>query len=132
MKPDRIVPCAGCKACCNGEAVILHPEDGDDPGSYITVPTHHPLTGAPALRVATRPNRECVYLGETGCTIWSRRPLICREFDCRLAFLRISRPTRKRMLKDGTLDQETIDAGRTRLDSLTDEERAAALSRPRL
>ncbi len=130
--PVRIVPCGDCHACCKGEAVMLHPEHGDVVESYITLPFVNPVTGERGRRIASKPNRECVYLGPEGCTIWSRRPVICQEFDCRLAFLRISRPSRKRMLRDGLLDQETIDAGRERLDSLTDDERAAALARPRL
>ena len=29
-------------------------------------------------------NGDCIYLGDTGCTIHARRPQMCRELDCRI------------------------------------------------
>ena len=72
------VPCNGCRLCCDGDAIRLLP--GDDPTQYQTEP-HEMIRGA--LMLAHRKNGECVYLGEWGCTIHDRAPLMCREFDCR-------------------------------------------------
>lgn len=132
IKSDAIVPCGSCSACCKKEAVILHPECGDVIGLYETAPIKNPITGESAVRLKHKENGDCFYLTDSGCSIWQRRPHVCRTFDCRMAFLRFSRPTRKRMLKAGVLDQETIDAGRDRQNTLTDAQRAEALSRPRL
>lgn len=132
MKEDAIVPCGICTACCKKETVILHPEAGDVVAIYSTAVVKNPLTGMPALALQHKPNGDCIYLTDSGCSIWQNRPHVCRTFDCRMAFLRFSRSTRKRMIKAGVLDQETIAAGKQRLDTLTDQQRAEALSRPRL
>ena len=75
----RLVPCGDCRACCERELLILHPEHGDDPNEYD-------CRRLPDGRFALRqtPTLACIYLGESGCTIWDRRPAVCREFDCRL------------------------------------------------
>jgi hypothetical protein len=73
------VPCDGCRLCCqNGDMLRLLPED--DPDQYVTVP--HPVI-PDALMLDHQPNGDCIYLGETGCTIYAIRPLMCREMDCR-------------------------------------------------
>lgn len=84
-RPTRKVPCGSCLLCCKGEAIILHPEDGDDPSNYETITVPHPLgTGKMVQQIKTTITGACMYLGKTGCTIYSKRPVICREFDCRL------------------------------------------------
>lgn len=78
QKPPAVdVPCNGCTLCCNGEAIILNPEQGDRISAYH-VQRWHGL-----WRLQLRPNGDCVYLGPSGCTIWKRRPAMCRVFDCR-------------------------------------------------
>jgi Fe-S-cluster containining protein len=32
----------------------------------------------------SKPDGSCVYLGDQGCSIYERRPQMCRAFDCRL------------------------------------------------
>ena len=32
--------------------------------------------------LARKANQDCHYLGETGCTIYARRPQACQRFDC--------------------------------------------------
>jgi len=32
-----------------------------------------------------RPDGACIYLGDTGCTIYEKRPQACRAFDCRVS-----------------------------------------------
>lgn len=33
--------------------------------------------------LAHKLNGDCVYLGPGGCSIYDRRPILCRAFDCR-------------------------------------------------
>ena len=113
-----VVPCNGCRACCINDMIVLHPECGDDPAAYETVETINPLTGEPALMLAHRPNGECVYLGERGCTIHERAPAICKGFDCRKQFAGMTRNERRAYLKVGLLSKEKLAEGRKRLHTL--------------
>lgn len=113
-----IVPCGACRQCCMNNAIVLHPEDGDVVQSYDCEPWQSPVSGKTELILKRKPNGECVYLGLHGCTIHGRAPVICREFDCRLAFLKFTRNERRRLIKTNMFDQETFDAGRKRLGSL--------------
>lgn len=72
------VPCNGCTLCCKGDAVRLLP--GDDKTKWATVP-HASMPGE--LMLAHKPNGDCFYLGESGCTIHGDKPLMCMEMDCR-------------------------------------------------
>ena len=120
-KPARAdVPCAGCTLCCRRDALILHPEMGDDPEQYDTVQTAHPLTGKPAIMLAHKPNGDCVYLDRaTGCTIHDRAPAICRKFDCRGFYRQLvessTRKERRRMIERGLISKGILAAGRKRL-----------------
>ncbi|MGB3830876.1 MAG: YkgJ family cysteine cluster protein [Mesorhizobium sp.] len=118
------VPCNGCTACCRNELLFLHPEMGDRPEDYQVKPAMNPITGKAGYALAQKPNGDCIYLGETGCTIHSRAPAICKEFDCRRFFLRLgSRNERRQLLKTGLVAKEVYEAGRKRLPTLP--ERAA-------
>lgn len=72
------VPCNGCTICCRNDLVRLLPND--DPTQYKTQP--HPFFKG-QLALAHKPNKECIYLTETGCTIHDSKPQMCREMDCR-------------------------------------------------
>lgn len=115
MRPTRDVPCGSCTLCCQSEAIILHPEDGDDPGLYETITVEHPLK--PGLMVYMIKPREngstaCRYLGPFGCSIHAKRPVICREFDCRgLARRAQSSPLIKYHLGDNALMHPLIVKG---------------------
>ena len=74
----NVVPCNGCTLCCRGDAIRLLP--ADDPSQYETEP-HDRYPGQ--LMLAHKANGDCVYLGESGCAIHDRSPLMCREMDCR-------------------------------------------------
>lgn len=75
----KILPCNGCTACCQGDAIFMHPEEGDDASQYKT----EEYLGR--IILAHKPNRDCIYLNRnTGCTIWERRPSVCRTLDCRI------------------------------------------------
>jgi Fe-S-cluster containining protein len=56
---------------------------GDDPSLYETV-----MDGG-KIKFAKRENggKSCRYLGATGCTIYEKRPWVCRNFDCRVYML---------------------------------------------
>jgi hypothetical protein len=56
----------------------MHPEWGDDESQYKT----ESYKGRVIL--AHKNNKDCVYLNrQTGCTIYERRPSVCRGLDCR-------------------------------------------------
>lgn len=77
-----IVPCNGCTLCCKGDTIRLLPED--NPLAYQTEP-HERFPGE--LMLAHKENGDCVYLGESGCTIQETKPAMCRTMDCRAIFL---------------------------------------------
>ena len=72
------VPCEGCVLCCRGDAIRLLPED--DISQYEIVPHVHYLD---EWMLDHKKNGDCIYLDENGCSIHPRRPLMCREMDCR-------------------------------------------------
>lgn len=78
---DRETPYNGCTLCCKRDAVSLMPEENmkyeSEPHAY-----------KPGQRmIAHKPNGDCVYLTEHGCSIHSNSPLKCQEMDCRNIFL---------------------------------------------
>jgi hypothetical protein len=118
MKPIVKVACNGCKACCQNELLILHPDLGDVIDDYETKQAINPLTGEACLALRQKPNGDCFYLGEEGCTIHGHHPATCRKFDCAamaLAFFALPRPERRRYLKAGFLDETVLAAGKARL-----------------
>jgi hypothetical protein len=93
IRPTRIVPCGNCTVCCQGNLIYLHPECGDDASLYKTEPASDGRT-----MLAHKPNGDCIYLDrKEGCTIYDRRPTICRELDCRM-WLYFTREQQKQML----------------------------------
>ena len=118
------VPCNGCTECCrNGQALVLHPEAGDDVASY-----RHRVTADGVSVLATEDGR-CVYLGDSGCTIYQRRPLLCRSFDCRKHYLMLPRQDRDNLVQLGLSSRAVFNAGRARLKSLSSAERAECVER---
>lgn len=118
-RDDRaIVPCAGCRVCCINDAIILHPECGDDVSAFDAVAIKHPLTGKPAMMLKHKANGECVYLGASGCTIHDRAPAICREYDCRKQYLAMPRSDRRRLVALGYMRKDQFNEGRKRAHTL--------------
>jgi len=114
------VPCNGCTACCQNELLMLHPEMGDIVEAYETQAVTNPITGERRMALKQKPNGDCLYLGDKGCTIHDRAPAICKAFDCRRFFLNIgSRNERRRLLKTGYITKDVIEAGRKRLNTLS-------------
>ncbi|HXX62239.1 MAG TPA: YkgJ family cysteine cluster protein [Bacteroidota bacterium] len=102
----REVPCNGCTLCCQGDAIRL--EDAELSMGYKTEP--HPYVSG-ALMLAHSANGNCVYLGEGGCTIHDRSPLLCRSADCRSIAAKIDFVTAKRLHVMGRLDLRVWDQG---------------------
>lgn len=112
-----LVECATCPGhCCKDDMILLHPDQGDMLLLYDTVPVTHPLTGEPAHMLAHKPNGDCVYLGEVGgagrCSIYDRRPAICRAFDCGRNYARTTRAERRRLVREGYASPEVLEQGR--------------------
>ncbi len=119
MSPFRqSVPCNGCRLCCINDVIVLHPEHGDRPELYLTVPITHPLNGKPALMLQHKANGECVYLGESGCKIHDHAPAICREYDCRAQYRSMPRAERRHLVAIGMMDKGKFDAGKKRAHTL--------------
>lgn len=118
-----IVPCNGCVTCCKKDNIFLMPEHGDDPTQYVTEPSRHPLSGVEGVMIAHKENGDCYYLGETGCTIYDKRPACCRAYDCRKNFLSFTKRMREGFDKYGLGRTETFEEGKKRQWTLTHEER---------
>lgn len=117
------VNCGSCTACCRRELVALVESDqiADYPAAVefnaegkahlrALIPDatgwvipHQPGTGA------------CVYLGETGCTIYDKRPAMCRVFSCvgwvESILACTTRAERRRDARTGLIDKEIWAAG---------------------
>ena len=73
---DADVACAGCVACCY-HRVDVHPSVDDV--QHLDCETR-----GDGLFLRKRADGGCIHLGETGCTVYERRPMSCRQFDCRV------------------------------------------------
>ncbi len=121
-EPRSSVPCNGCKVCCQKELVVLFPDRGDIAANYELMKV--PLADGSTLDiVAQKPNGDCVYLGDHGCTIYDRAPAICRAFDCRKYFVSLSRNERRVMERMSNHKFEVFAAARKRLHTLSAAER---------
>lgn len=102
---ERKVNCGSCQACCHNEVVLVDEEPADyevDLRDGIWFLKH-------------RPDGGCIYLGETGCTIYERRPAICKAFDCGLWFSTTNRPYRRYVKRVGDdHDRQMLVEGRKR------------------
>ena len=88
-----------------------------------------PDTGDPVFLLATKENGECIYLGPSGCTIYDRRPLLCRSFDCRKHYLILPRQDRDNLVRLGLSYRAVFNAGRLRVKTLSPEERQDCLDK---
>jgi len=119
------VPCGGCTECCrSNQGLLLHPERGDDVASY----EHRAIAdqaGKPVYLLATTGSGACVYLVPAGCTIYDRRPVLCRSFDCRKHYLILPRQDRDNLVRLGLSSRAVFNAGRARVKTLSAAERQA-------
>ncbi len=124
------VSCGGCTECCrSGQGLFLHPEQGDDVESYQVQVAADPAGGSPVFLLATKENGHCVYLGASGCTIYHRRPLLCRSFDCRKHYLILPRQDRDNLVKLGLSSRAVFNAGRSRVKTLSAAEKKDCLDK---
>ena len=112
------VVCNGCRACCQGEVLILYPEMGDKPWEYLCRTMRNPLTGNLDFALAQQDNGDCIYLGPHGCTNYSNRPALCREFDCRKFYQKVMSGNKLLELATKMTTTEVMDAGKARLHTL--------------
>ena len=128
------MPCNGCTECCrSNQGLFLHPERGDEVESYRHQVVRDQETGNPIFLLATcsspQANSQCVYLGPSGCTIYDRRPFLCRNFDCREHYLILPKQDRDNLVRLGLSSRAVFNAGRARLKSLSAGKRRECLEK---
>jgi hypothetical protein len=132
LKTQTQVPCHGCTECCKSNQILfLQPEQGDDVESYRFRALTDPATGKTLFALAADEDGSCVYLGAAGCTIYDRRPILCRSFDCRKHYLMLPRQDRDNLVKLGVSSRIVFNAGRSRLKTLSPCEREECLEKRR-
>lgn len=112
MKQARIVACGACRLCCKREGIFLFPDAGDDVSSYDHEPAVNPLTQSMQMKVRQQANGDCVYLGPKGCSIYARRPVICRAYDCADQYARTPKELRRSLSDSHAGARETFARGR--------------------
>lgn len=86
IRAAEIVDCGTCSACCRAEFVAL--VKGDDPKDYPEAVKFPEATLAEILPSAIGyiiphgPDGACVYLKDDKCSIYEKRPKMCRVFSC--------------------------------------------------
>jgi len=105
---------------------VLHPELRDDVESY-----RHVVVGQDVAVLEADEKGACVYLGEHGCGIYERRPVLCRSFDCRQHYLMLPRQDRDNLVKIGLSSRAVFNAGRARLKTLNQSEREECVAKRR-
>jgi hypothetical protein len=87
------------------------------------------LNTGPAWPHIRIPESRSTYLGDSGCTIYERRPLLCRTFDCRKHYLILPRQDRDNLVRLGLSSRSVFNAGKARLETLSPEERKDCLGK---
>ena len=122
------VPCGGCTECCSSnQGLVLHPEKGDEVESYQFRILGQRDNGNLVFVLAADDSGRCVYLGLGRCTIYDRRPHLCRSFDCRKHYLILPRQDRDNLVRIGLSSRAIFNAGRSRLKTLNAAERKECL-----
>lgn len=75
--------CGGCSRCCLGKAIRVGPYEILRLARHLNLSTtefisHHTQSGGTVLR--TTEQRNCGFLGPTGCSVHADRPLACRLY----------------------------------------------------
>jgi hypothetical protein len=108
------VPCGACTLCCRTLIVPLAEEEfADYDWAWITTRAGERLGRA----LQRKPNGECVYLGENGCTIHGRAPHVCQRFDCRELFRKSDRNGRRKAISSGKIPKVLFDKGREMIEA---------------
>lgn len=83
------VNCNGCTACCKRDKIVLG--INDDRSFYRH---HKEWVNYKEYDVLDRkPNGDCTYLTDSGCSIHGEAPGICQRMDCRELYLNTSPET---------------------------------------
>ena len=114
------VPCGKCQLCCK---VLIVPLALEEYAQYVDAVTGEPnwawITTRDGERLGRalkrRPNGDCIYLDDNGCSIHGRAPHVCQRFDCRELFLKSDRAGRREAVKSGKLPKALFDKGREML-----------------
>jgi len=125
---DAIVPCGSCSACCHSP-VEVRPDFGDNPSNYevgiyrdVSAPN-----GLGLLTLKMKPDGSCYALKNGRCTIWEKRPSVCRSFDCRKMFVMHTKEERRALVALKYFKQAIMNAGRERAHTLPNGEALRAL-----
>lgn len=84
--PTAIVDCGSCSACCRRELVALI--DGDDPRDFpeaLKIPKEAVSPLLPTFLGYLIPHGSdgaCIYLKDGRCSVYEKRPQMCRAFSC--------------------------------------------------
>jgi Fe-S-cluster containining protein len=125
--PDLV--CGTCRHCCRNNFIKLVPEAGDPAPEVYGFENVHlrkdALTGDRAWFLKERPipgskDTECVFLGPDGCTIYDKRPIACRVFDCREVYKALKRRLKpvelKQVFRREIINRDVYDAGKARVE----------------
>jgi Fe-S-cluster containining protein len=95
--------------CCRHQIVLLSNDDEANMAiyDYRWVGGHRVLNN--------KPSGECTHLGPEGCTIYAKRPLVCRTYDCRKHYKSLTGRERRRFSNSALGDEarkrlSTLDA----------------------
>src|SRR5262249_19882063 len=94
---------------------VLHIDDLPDAPPDFVQRARDEGDGFVVRELNQRENGDCVYLESNGCSIYDRRPSVCRGFDCRSLFLKQSRNERREWIRSGAMSREVYTAARKRL-----------------
>jgi len=79
--PVADVPCGTCVDCCSQLSPFLTQQEFES-GQYMYTLIATP-DSKPAIAIPRSTAGGCYYLINNRCSIYERRPVSCRQFDCR-------------------------------------------------
>lgn len=106
------VPCAGCRACCKQDRIVLGNAEASKYAWHAE--------GSDKV-VDRKPSGECVYLNAQGCSVHADAPDICRRFDCRVLFLTTDKTRRRQRVEENPTMRAVYEAGKKRIHTLQKE-----------
>lgn len=106
MSIARTVPCNGCVLCCERDTIYIHPELGDDSALYET----KIMKGKVVLK--HKSNGDCIYLTKSGCSIYERRPAICKEYSCALFVQKTPNKVLRKLVAQGVANKHVVKRGK--------------------
>ena len=80
------VPCGDCRGCCRSSQFIhIKPHETE---AFLSIPKdllfHAPMTTDGTMMFGYNEHGECPMLTNGNCSIYEKRPLTCKNFDCRI------------------------------------------------